>query len=51
MPNEVHAEASNFATNVSKKEAYAQVLEQARALFEGQRNWVSSSKSTEVGNN
>ncbi|GAB7340436.1 hypothetical protein MBLNU457_6867t1 [Dothideomycetes sp. NU457] len=36
----VHADASNFASGVSKKEAYEQVLEQARALFDGQRNWV-----------
>jgi len=39
--SEVHADASNFASGVSKKEAYEQVLEQARALFDGQRNWVS----------
>jgi len=25
---------------VTKEEAYEQVLEQAEALFEGQRNWV-----------
>ncbi|KAL1297438.1 hypothetical protein AAFC00_004968 [Neodothiora populina] len=37
----VHADASNFDTNVSKKDAYAQVLEQARALFFEQRNWQS----------
>jgi L-methionine (R)-S-oxide reductase len=36
----VHAEASNFALGISKKDAYAQVLAQARALFEEQRNWV-----------
>lgn len=36
----MHAEASNFATNVSKTEAYEQVLEQAKALFDGQSNWV-----------
>jgi hypothetical protein len=37
---QVHADASNFATNITKEEAYKQVLEQAEALFEGQRNWV-----------
>ncbi|THY12074.1 GAF domain-like protein [Aureobasidium pullulans] len=36
----VHADASNFDSNVSKQEAYAQVLEQARGLFFEQRNWV-----------
>ncbi|EJT77114.1 hypothetical protein GGTG_07026 [Gaeumannomyces tritici R3-111a-1] len=36
----VHADASNFAPGVTKDEAYRQVLEQAEALFEGQRNWV-----------
>ncbi|KAI9709281.1 MAG: hypothetical protein M1820_003401 [Bogoriella megaspora] len=36
----VHAEATNFAEGVSKHDAYAQVIEQAHALFEGQRNWV-----------
>lgn len=25
---------------MAKKEVYAQVLEQAEALFDGQRNWV-----------
>jgi len=36
----VHAEASTFASGITKEEAYAQVLEQAAALFDGQRNWV-----------
>ncbi|KAF1962145.1 GAF domain-like protein [Byssothecium circinans] len=36
----VHADASSFAEGLSKKEVYAQVLEQAKTLFEGQRNWV-----------
>ncbi|KAH6398799.1 hypothetical protein HBI60_101450 [Parastagonospora nodorum] len=36
----VHADASAFAEGLSKKEVYAQVLEQARILFDGQRNWV-----------
>jgi hypothetical protein len=37
----VHADASNFVSDVSKQEAYTQVLEQARGLFYEQRNWVS----------
>ena len=41
----MHADSSNFADGMSKKEVYAQVLEQARALFDGQRNWVSDSQS------
>ncbi|KAI4725600.1 hypothetical protein E4T49_06667 [Aureobasidium sp. EXF-10728] len=36
----VHADASNFVSNVSKQEAYTQVLEQARGLFYEQRNWT-----------
>jgi hypothetical protein len=36
----VHADASNFASSVTKEEAYKQILEHAEALFEGQRNWV-----------
>ena len=36
----VHAEASNFTKGISKEVAYAQVLEEAQTLFEGQRNWV-----------
>jgi L-methionine (R)-S-oxide reductase len=39
---QVHADASTFKEGQSKKEVYAQVLEQARALFDGQRNWVSA---------
>ncbi|OCL07541.1 GAF domain-like protein [Glonium stellatum] len=41
----VHAEASTFVKGLVKREVYAQVLEQARALFEGQRNWVTSNLS------
>jgi hypothetical protein len=37
---QVHADSSNFAAGVGKKEAYEQVIEQASALFDGQRNWV-----------
>lgn len=36
----MHADASNFAAGVGKGEAYKQVIHQAEALFEGQRNWV-----------
>ncbi|PSN66540.1 GAF domain-like protein [Corynespora cassiicola Philippines] len=36
----VHADASTFAEGLTKREVYAQVLEQAEALFDGQRNWV-----------
>jgi len=36
----VHADSSNFAAGVGKKEAYEQVIEHAAALFDGQRNWV-----------
>ncbi|KAF2397678.1 GAF domain-like protein [Trichodelitschia bisporula] len=42
----VHAEASTFAAGQSKAEVYAQVLEQAAALFEGQRNWVCNLANT-----
>lgn len=37
---QVHAESSKFVAGVSKSDAYKQVIEQAEALFEGQRNWV-----------
>lgn len=36
----VHADSSNFVAGVSKTQAYDQVLDQARALFADQRNWV-----------
>ncbi|KAK3325814.1 GAF domain-like protein [Apodospora peruviana] len=36
----VHADASNFAADVTKQEAYQQVLDQAEGLFYEQRNWV-----------
>ncbi|KAJ9141685.1 GAF domain-like protein [Pleurostoma richardsiae] len=42
----VHADASNFAEDVSKEEAYTQVLEQAEGLFDGQRNWVCNLANT-----
>ena len=35
--SQVHAEASTFASGLSKKEVYAQVYEQAEALFADQR--------------
>lgn len=38
--HQVHADASTFKPNVTKEDAYTQVLEQATALFEDQRNWV-----------
>ncbi|KAL9535950.1 Free methionine-R-sulfoxide reductase [Sphaerulina musiva] len=38
--HKVHADSANFAEGVSKTEAYNQVIEQAAALFDGQRNWV-----------
>jgi hypothetical protein len=38
---EVHADASNFVSDMSKQEAYTQVLDAARGLFYDQRNWVS----------
>ncbi|TVY52602.1 Free methionine-R-sulfoxide reductase, partial [Lachnellula suecica] len=42
----VHADASNFASDVTKEEAYRQVLLHAAALFEGQRNWVCNLANT-----
>ncbi|KIN05788.1 hypothetical protein OIDMADRAFT_112690, partial [Oidiodendron maius Zn] len=36
----VHADSSNFASNITKEDAYEQVLSQAGGLFDGQRNWV-----------
>ncbi|KAF1849305.1 GAF domain-like protein [Cucurbitaria berberidis CBS 394.84] len=38
----VHADSSAFADGLSKKEVYAQVLEQARLLLDGQRNWPNT---------
>ncbi|KAF2029247.1 GAF domain-like protein, partial [Setomelanomma holmii] len=40
---QVHADSSSFRTGMSKKEVYAQVLDQARLLFDGQRSWVCRS--------
>ncbi|KAL1856901.1 hypothetical protein Daus18300_010555 [Diaporthe australafricana] len=44
----VHADASTFAEGVSKDEALQQVLDQAAALFDGQRNWSLPSPSKDV---
>ncbi|KAK4635650.1 Free methionine-R-sulfoxide reductase [Fulvia fulva] len=38
----VHADSSNFEAGVSKTAAYDQIIEQAEALFDCQRNWVSN---------
>jgi len=40
LNRQVHADSSNFAAGVSKRDAYEQIIEQARALFDGQSNWV-----------
>lgn len=45
---QVHADSSNFAAGVGKKEAYEQVIEQATALFDGQRNWVCIPKNKKI---
>ncbi|KAL4884222.1 GAF domain nucleotide-binding protein [Aspergillus karnatakaensis] len=37
-----HADSSYFGANASKDEIYSQVLEQAKGLVTGQRNWVSN---------
>ncbi|KAF7887583.1 hypothetical protein EAF00_009877 [Botryotinia globosa] len=37
----VHADSSTFKADISKAEAYAQVLDEARGLIDGQRNWVN----------
>ncbi|KKY39963.1 putative gaf domain nucleotide-binding protein [Diaporthe ampelina] len=42
----VHADASTFAEGASKEEALQQVLDQAAALFKGQRNWVANLANT-----
>ncbi|OSS52041.1 hypothetical protein B5807_03204 [Epicoccum nigrum] len=42
----VHADASSFADGLTKQEVYVQVLEQAEALFDGQRNWVCNFSNT-----
>ncbi|TDZ26751.1 Free methionine-R-sulfoxide reductase [Colletotrichum orbiculare MAFF 240422] len=42
----VHADASNFASGVTKEQAYEQVLLQAEGLFYEQRNWVCNLSNT-----
>ncbi|XP_044721340.1 GAF domain-containing protein [Hirsutella rhossiliensis] len=44
----VHADASNFASGVTKDEAYEQVLLQAKGLFADQRNWVRERLSADT---
>ena len=39
---QVHADATNFSANLSKKETYTQVYEEASGLFVDQRNWVGT---------
>ena len=50
MPNltitQVHADATRFESDQSKPEAYAQLLAQAQALLDGQRNWVANCANT-----
>ncbi|KAK3378057.1 GAF domain-like protein [Podospora didyma] len=42
----VHADASNFAPELTKEEAYEQVHDQAEGLFYEQRNWVCNLANT-----
>ena len=42
----VHADASNFQSTTDKREVYAQILREAEALFEDQRNWVANTANT-----
>ena len=35
-----HADAAAFPKNVGKAEAFRQVIDQTKALTQGQRNWV-----------
>ena len=37
---QVHADATDFGAAMSKDEVYGMLLLQARALLDGQRNWV-----------
>ncbi|EYE91283.1 GAF domain-containing protein [Aspergillus ruber CBS 135680] len=41
-----HADSSYFAPGLSKDEVYTQMIEQARGLIYGQRNWVSNLSNT-----
>lgn len=38
--HKVHADATKYTSGSTKQEVYEQLLEQAEALFAGQRNWV-----------
>ncbi|KAK0728499.1 GAF domain-like protein [Lasiosphaeria miniovina] len=42
----VHADAAKFAPDVTKEQAYEQVLDQAEGLFFEQRNWVCNLANT-----
>ncbi|KAF4591898.1 GAF domain nucleotide-binding protein [Ophiocordyceps camponoti-floridani] len=42
----VHADATDFANDVTKDEAYDHLLLHARALFVGQRNWICNLANT-----
>ncbi|KAF7952995.1 hypothetical protein EAE96_006217 [Botrytis aclada] len=42
----VHADSSTFKADINKAEAYAQVLDEARGLIDGQRNWVCNLSNT-----
>ncbi|KAL1614743.1 hypothetical protein SLS54_009500 [Diplodia seriata] len=44
----VHAESSTFAAGLSKADVYTQVLDQAKALMDGQRNWVRVANTANV---
>ncbi|KAK6514243.1 hypothetical protein TWF506_008641 [Arthrobotrys conoides] len=37
----VHADATHFGANVSKQDAYEQVIEQLQSLMDGQKNWLT----------
>lgn len=45
---QVHAEASNFPSNLSKADVYARILTEAEALFNGESNWVAEPLSTQL---
>ncbi|KAJ6440444.1 GAF domain nucleotide-binding protein [Purpureocillium lavendulum] len=48
--NLVHADASNFADDVTKDDAYEQVLLQTEGLCTGQRNWLSLTPRSNLAN-
>lgn len=47
----VHADAAKYTPGSTKQEVYDQVLEQAEALFKGQRNWVNPLENVPYNNN